>query len=632
MQCLVFGGFRETADHVVAGCARVHVYFVWLVRVPLMEIHRVSAVTTKCEHQQGNHFPCHTAMNRLGRSRRRILLASSLLLSMGFVVVAGFHHIPLVAQQQRRRVPAVFLKMVGGRFSSSSDNSSWSDNPSSSSTPAPAPPPRFVGGWDDEDDLDYAKATQKKRSASGAKSKQRRGNGNNSFNRNNNNSFNRERGGGTKNFSRGGGSFRGNNNSYQQQQQQQQLDPNRINMKLLEDVAGFDHLYGIAPVLNALKAGRRDFFTPYENNNETRRANKRRSSERSDDDDDEENEYYDEENYNDDNGDDDDDTASPRRDDSSLRPEAQTRPCLFVQAESSSSSSSSESSSTTTMRSAEKAEAVAKALYLAENMKLPIAYVDKGILNTLSNNRPHQGLVLRCGKLKFETFRNFLDSPGLGRVDRNQNNFWLVLDQIVDPQNFGALIRTAEFLAVPSILVCAKNAAPPSAVVSAASAGALEGTNVRIYSTPSLPRALATAKAAGDSTIVGATSNLPMNYDAQLYELDEFPVDILRPPNEILRHATLLVLGSEGSGLRFSVAKSCTHFCRIPGGGVDASTTPGGGGGTVDSLNVSVSAGIFLWHFLRILKLQQPPATTDDDFPTLTTLAPTPSRKARKKF
>jgi 21S rRNA (GM2251-2'-O)-methyltransferase len=547
---------------------------------------------------------------------------------MGFV--AAFHHIPL-AQQQRRRVPAVFLRMVGGRFSSS-DDSSWSDPPSSSTSSTPAP--RFMGGWDDEDDLDYAKATQKKRSASGTKSKQRRsgsGNGNNNFHRSSNNSFNRG-GGGPKNFSRGGGggSFRGNNNSYQQQQQQQQLDPNRINMKLLEDVAGFDHLYGIAPVLNALKAGRRDFFTPYENNNEARRAN-RRSSERSDDDDDEENEDYDEENYNDDdNGDDDDDNASPRRDESSLRPEAQTRPCLFVQAESSSSSSSSESSSTTTtMRSAEKAEAVAKALYLAENMKLSIAYVDKGILNTLSNNRPHQGLVLRCGKLKFETFRNFLDNPGLGRVDhRNHQNFWLVLDQIVDPQNFGALIRTAEFLAVPSILVCAKNAAPPSAVVSAASAGALEGTNVRIYSTPSLPRALATAKAAGDSTIVGATSNLPMNYDAQLYELDEFPVDILRPPNEILRHATLLVLGSEGSGLRFSVAKSCTHFCRIPGGGVDASTTPGGGG-TVDSLNVSVSAGIFLWHFLRILKLQQPP---DDDFPTLTTLAPTPSRKARKKF
>jgi 21S rRNA (GM2251-2'-O)-methyltransferase len=236
-------------------------------------------------------------------------------------------------------------------------------------------------------------------------------------------------------------------------------------------------------------------------------------------------------------------------------------------------------------------------------MRLPIAYVDKGILNTLSNNRPHQGLVLRCGKLSFEKFRSFQDQrgPGPSSATANQSNFWLVLDQIVDPQNFGALIRTAEFLGVPSILICGKHAAPASAVVSAASAGALEGTAVRIYATPSLSRTLATAMESGEATIIGATSDVPINFDAQLYELDELPDELLQPPTN-QQHATLLVLGSEGHGLRFSVAKSCTHFCRIPGA---AASTPATGG-SVDSLNVSVSGGIFLWHFMRHRK--PPPA------------------------
>ena len=60
---------------------------------------------------------------------------------------------------------------------------------------------------------------------------------------------------------------------------------------------------------------------------------------------------------------------------------------------------------------------------------------------------------------------------------------------------------------------------------------------------------------------------------------------------------TILVLGSEGRGLRTLVARACTGFVSIPGGGVAAGgsdTTQAG----VDSLNVSVTGGILLWHFL----------------------------------
>ena len=65
---------------------------------------------------------------------------------------------------------------------------------------------------------------------------------------------------------------------------------------------------------------------------------------------------------------------------------------------------------------------------------------------------------------------------------------------------------------------------------------------------------------------------------------------------------TILVLGSEGRGLRTLVARACTGFVSIPGaGGAGVAGDEGEGGTTqagVDSLNVSVTGGIMLWHFL----------------------------------
>eukprot|EP00957_Ditylum_brightwellii_P193171 14708715-Ditylum_brightwellii.AAC.1 len=118
-------------------------------------------------------------------------------------------------------------------------------------------------------------------------------------------------------------------------------------------------------------------------------------------------------------------------------------------------------------------------------------------------------------------------------TDASSPRLWLVLDEVVDPQNFGALLRSAYFLggggggggsndnddesvtsASPSIgiMVCAKNSAPPSPVVSAASAGALE--LCQVYSTSNLPRTLNAAKADG-FRILGAAASAPTDDGTQ---------------------------------------------------------------------------------------------------------------------
>ena len=137
-------------------------------------------------------------------------------------------------------------------------------------------------------------------------------------------------------------------------------------------------------------------------------------------------------------------------------------------------------------------------------------------------------------------------------------------------------------------MVCAKNSAPASPVVSAASAGALEVCQV--YSTSNLPRTLNTAKEDG-WRILGAAASAPDGMDAICEELQSVETKDAPP--------TILVLGSEGHGLRTLVSRACTGFVRIPGTASDQAQEEDGTNAGVDSLNVSVTGGIMLWHFLN---------------------------------
>ena len=185
-----------------------------------------------------------------------------------------------------------------------------------------------------------------------------------------------------------------------------------INMNALEG-AGFVHLYGLSSVLNALSTGRRDLTTSMEKS-DTEAIDDSRF-----------------EGLGDTGGwdDDDDDFGAPRKSSrkEEVKPQAQFRPYLFVLDRKSSGSD----------RRGSKASAAEEVLQLAEERGVPIAHVDKGILNVLSGNRPHQGFALRCGKLYFESLSRIpLPTNARGCSDSSPS-LWLVLDEVVDPQNLG---------------------------------------------------------------------------------------------------------------------------------------------------------------------------------------------------
>jgi 21S rRNA (GM2251-2'-O)-methyltransferase len=406
----------------------------------------------------------------------------------------------------------------------------------------------------------------------------------------------------------------------------------KINMRALEG-AGFVHLYGLAPVLNALHANRRDFSRPedriidldllqQEGNDPEALEHELKQRER--------------------------------------KPEAQFSPCLFVLEQEYHMAAAAAGTARKGRRSADKARQAQQVQELARKRGLAIAPVDKGVLNTLSQNRPHQGYVLRCGQLDFEPLSRIPHADKMTTNDSDDDStetssasspvprFWLVLDEVVDPQNLGALLRSAYFLGGSSfnsaatsssaplttptigVLVCAKNSAPPSPTVSASSAGALELLN--IYSTSNLPRTLAMAEEDG-FRIIGAAASVPVSsssssfrdgtdggdgdinqLDVDMYDLQDLPplCSSSLEQNDNHRHRpTLLVLGSEGHGLRNLVARSCTEFVRIPGMTMNDSTSNNNVDSEhddddetdsvagVDSLNVSVTGGILLWHLLR---------------------------------
>ncbi|KAL3918471.1 MAG: hypothetical protein SGILL_004220 [Bacillariaceae sp.] len=374
-----------------------------------------------------------------------------------------------------------------------------------------------------------------------------------------------------------------------------------INMNSLEG-AGFVHLYGLSSVLNALATNRRDLTMNLEKAGGDGTVNDPRFQKINDSFD------PDFDDVDDDDGDVDNDfTAGNTAAIADVKPQAQFRSYLFVQERSGGGGGGG--------RKGSKASAAQQVLELAESHGVPIAYVDKGILNALSGNRPHQGFVLRCGKLSFESMSR-IPLSAEGEDYAPSPNVWLVLDEVVDPQNLGALLRSAYFLgggaaaarsSKVGVLVCSKNSAPPSPVVSASSAGALE--LLEVHSTANLPRTLNQAREDG-FRIIGASSSVPTSNENEprgdgpsLYNLQDSPV----PGTDGDDRPVILVLGSEGHGLRTLVAKACTEFVRIPSGAMFGAADGGASDDDgdddsqagVDSLNVSVTGGIMLWHLLH---------------------------------
>jgi 23S rRNA (guanosine2251-2'-O)-methyltransferase len=189
----------------------------------------------------------------------------------------------------------------------------------------------------------------------------------------------------------------------------------------------------------------------------------------------------------------------------------------------------------------------------------------KAALDALAKGGVHQGVVAITGEYPYASVEQILASPAGARETRPP--LVLVLDGLQDPQNFGALVRTAHVVGVDGIIIPRDRQVAVTPAVVKASAGATE--HARIALVTNVARTLEELKQAG-LWICGAV--------AQEGE----------PPWKIdMKVPLALVLGAEGRGIRPLVLRGCDLFVRIPMIG------------QVASLNVGAAGAMLLYEAAR---------------------------------
>ncbi len=200
----------------------------------------------------------------------------------------------------------------------------------------------------------------------------------------------------------------------------------------------------------------------------------------------------------------------------------------------------------------------------ARAKKIPVRREEKIFFARLGPSSHHQGVALKVPPATRERATGM--EPLLERT-RDRKGVLVLLDHLTDPQNIGSIIRTAEALGCEGIVMPRAHAAGITPTVIKASAGAT--AHIEILTVSNVVMFIEAAKAAGFWTV--GTSDRGTEPPARLRGY--------RP--------AVVVIGSEGEGMRHLTEESCDMVVRIPLRG------------SVSSLNASVAAGIILHELLR---------------------------------
>ncbi len=206
-------------------------------------------------------------------------------------------------------------------------------------------------------------------------------------------------------------------------------------------------------------------------------------------------------------------------------------------------------------------------LKLADARKVPVRRVARGEIRRLAATEGHQDVCARvepCPPVDFSRLVAAAGSPLL-----------LVLDHVVDVQNFGSLVRTALCAGAGGVVIPRRRAAQPGPAVSKASAGALE--HLPVARVANVKEAIERLKSAG-FWIVGLDGRAGRSI---------FEVDLTGP--------LALVIGGEHRGIRPLVRRHCDFLAAIPQQG------------PLDSLNASAAGAVALFEALRQRKMKKVP-------------------------
>ena len=198
---------------------------------------------------------------------------------------------------------------------------------------------------------------------------------------------------------------------------------------------------------------------------------------------------------------------------------------------------------------------------LIRQKKIKSSYVPSQKLNKLSKKN-HQGVIARISPIKFYNLDEIIE-----RIEGKENKFILILDQISDVRNFGAIIRTAEVAGVDSIIIQNQSSAPITADTVKTSAGAV--FNVPICKVSHIKDAIYHLQSSKIKIIAASEKS-----DKNIYDIS-------------LKESIAIIVGSEEKGISPGIIKLCDENVKLPMYG------------KIQSLNVSVACGVFLYEVIR---------------------------------
>ena len=198
-----------------------------------------------------------------------------------------------------------------------------------------------------------------------------------------------------------------------------------------------------------------------------------------------------------------------------------------------------------------------KILNEIKNAKLTPKYLDLNALTNMVNGGNHQGIVLEVAPYEYASLDDIIKSS-----KQHENPVILILDEIEDPHNFGAILRSADAFGIDGVIIKSRNQVPLNSTVAKVSTGAVEF--VKVAQVNNIVTAINKLKDNG-FWIYTADGSGTHNYQ---------DLDYSGP--------VALVVGSEGHGATRLVMENSDFIVKIPMVG------------HVNSLNVSVSVGILL--------------------------------------
>ena len=199
-------------------------------------------------------------------------------------------------------------------------------------------------------------------------------------------------------------------------------------------------------------------------------------------------------------------------------------------------------------------------LHLAGKARIVKEYVSRQKLDKISGKKNHQGVIAMAAAVQYSTLEEIFQLA----EEKNQPPFIILLDELEDPHNFGAILRTADAVGVHGVIIPKRRSVQLNATVAKTSAGAVEYVKVA-----QITNVAETLKVFHDMNlkIVGSDMSAEKNYsDADL------------------SGGIVLVIGNEGKGMRRLTKENCDLLVKIPMVG------------KINSLNASVAGAVLMYE------------------------------------